>query len=263
MRKQVLMQLVCTSTLLIGTAFAQAADSGGGSEHLRVADCQILNGPDLDRNTAKILQWIEVAVKRQVDVVSFPEACLPGYLPDGAYYERLGPDSVAAAEARIAEASKCLDIAVVLGSVHWSNRELYNSLLAIDKGEIVRGRYAKTYLAENWSTPGKSLPVLTLAGAKSCFIICHDVRRPELVRLPSIIGAQIFYFCSHESSLTKEQKLSAYRAMPISRATENTIFLVMANAAASPTDLGGSHGNSKSSVLTATSWWKRRISRSD
>lgn len=87
-----------------------------------------------------------------------------------------------------------------------------------------------------------------LANVPSCFIICHDVRYPELVRLPAIAGAQVCYFCSNESGLTSEYKLSAYRAMPISRATENGIYLVMANSPGNPKDLDSpsqSHGNSK------------------
>jgi predicted amidohydrolase len=66
--------------------------------------------------------------------------------------------------------------------------------------------------------------------------------------LPAIAGAQICYLCSNESGLVEEHKLSAYRAMPIARATENSIYLVMANAPADPRNMLGasqSHGNSK------------------
>jgi len=51
-----------------------------------------------------------------------------------------------------------------------------------------------------------------------------------------------------ETSVTAEYKLSAYRAMPISRATENGIYVVMCNAPADPNGLnrsGSSHGQSK------------------
>jgi predicted amidohydrolase len=92
------------------------------------------------------------------------------------------------------------------------------------------------------------LPIVRLADVECCFIICHDIRYPELVKLPAAMGAQLCLFCSCESGLTEEYKLSAYRAMPISRATENGIYLVMANTPADPDDLrasGASHGNSK------------------
>lgn len=68
------------------------------------------------------------------------------------------------------------------------------------------------------------------------------------MRLPAVRGARLCWFCSCESGLVSERKLSAYRAMPIARATENTIFLVMANSPADPDNLRAasqSHGNSK------------------
>jgi predicted amidohydrolase len=92
------------------------------------------------------------------------------------------------------------------------------------------------------------LLVVELARVPSCFIVCHDVRYPELVRLPAVAGAQICYYCSNESGLLQDYKLAAYQAMPVARATENGIFVVMANAPADAADLQSpaqSHGNSK------------------
>ena len=215
---------------------------------IRLAACQILNSPVPDVSASKVLRWMEEAASRDVDVVVFPEACLCGYAASPEYWAAADPADFVAAEGRVIEAAKELGLAVVLGTVHWEDEQLYNSLLVIDKGGLVRGRYAKTHLAEKWSTPGKHLPIYEVAGVPSCFLVCHDIRYPELVRLPAIAGAQIAYFCSCESGLTSEYKLSAYRAMPISRACENTIYLVMANTPADPDNMRGasqSHGNSK------------------
>jgi predicted amidohydrolase len=117
-----------------------------------------------------------------------------------------------------------LHLGVVLGTVHWEGDELFNSLLVVDVDGTVRGRYAKTHLAERWSQAGRSLP---------------------------------------------EYKLSAYRAMPIARATENSIFLVMANAPADADDLQSpsqsqSHGNSKivhpdGNVLVEAGFFEERL----
>lgn len=259
--------IVCT---LLGAALVTGVDAKEKKSegHLRVAACQICNGPELDSNLEKILQWIERAARDGVDVVSFPEACLPGYVLDRKYYAALDHTALRKAEAAIIRASKRWHIAVIVGTVHWENGQLYNSLLVIDKGGIVRGRYAKMYLAEDWPQPGKSLPVFTVAGVPSCFIICHDVRYPVLVRLPAAAGARICYFCSDEAALTKEYKLSAYRAMPIARATENSIFLVMANASANPVNLAGSHGNSKiihpnGNVIVEAGYFKERLVTAD
>lgn len=194
---------------------------------------------------ATILRFIREAAAQGVDVVLFPETCICGYVLHREHYDAIGRAAVEEAEARVIEASRQLAISVILGTVTWEGETLFNSLLVIDKGGIVRGRYSKVFLAEPWPAGGQQLPVYEVAGVPSCFIICHDVRYPELVRLPAMAGAQVCYYSSHESGLREEYKLSAYHAMPVSRATENGIFLVMANAAANRVDLSGSHGNSK------------------
>jgi len=232
-----------------------------------VSACQINTGPDIHDSKRKILEWIGRASENDVDVVAFPEATLCGYTCDPSYWKEVNPGEFADAENAIIEASGELGIGVVLGTAHRDGGSWFNDLLAIDRGGVVRGRYSKTHLAESWSTPGRTLPIYELAGVKSCFLICHDIRYPELVRLPAISGAQVCYFCSNESGLISEHKLSAYRSMPIARATENGIFLVMANAPADPDHLRSSsqsHGNSKiihpdGNVLEEAGYFEERL----
>ena len=234
---------------------------------LRVAACQILTFPSPRESAAKMVQWVEQAAQEEIDVVAFPEAGICGYAAGADYWERADPKEFAAAEAEVVRAAARLGVAVVLGTAHWEEGRLFNSLLLIDRDGTLRGRYAKTHLAERWPAPGRRLLVADLAGVASCFIICHDVRYPELVRLPAIAGAQVCYFCSNEGSVLNERKLSAYRAMPIARATENSIYVVMANAPANPDDLHSksqSHGNSKivhpdGSVLEEAGFFEERL----
>lgn len=254
---------------LKNSANAQLRSSTHEGRRIRVAACQILTYSDLEKSVQKIIQWMNSASEDGVDVVVFPEACLCGYQGDDNYWKKANPKDFENAEIKIVAASKSLEIAVVLGTAHWQAGQLFNSLLAIDKGGKVRGRYAKTHLAESWPglVPGKILPIYTLAGVKSCFIICHDVRYPELVRLPAAAGARICYFISNESPLTKEHKLSAYKAMPIARATENGIFCIMANAPADPENINASnqsHGNSKiihpdGNVIAEAGYFEERL----
>jgi omega-amidase len=250
-----------------GVSFNRHEIAEKGKDTLRVAACQILTFGDVGKSTEKVLGWIERAAEEGVDVIVFPEACLCGYA-GGDYWKSARAEDFKKGEGKVLEASKRLGTAVILGTVHWASGKIYNDLLVIDKGGVVRGRYSKTHLAEGWPAPGRVLPVYEVAGVKSCFIICHDVRYPELVRLPAIAGAQICYFSSHESGLKQEHKLSAYRAMPISRATENGIFCVMANAPADRQTLGGSHGNSKiihpdGNVLVEAGHFEERLVTAD
>ena len=217
---------------------------------IKIAACQLLTSEDVSANTVKVLQQIEACAEIGIQIAAFPEGCLFGYCCRTDYWERISPQVFKEAEAKIAEAARRHAIAVVVGSAHHDGENWHNDLAIFDQHGSLKYRYGKTFLAgEKWCINNRGkLPIVQLAGVDCCFIICHDVRYPELVKLPAAMGAQLCIFCSCESGLLSEYKLSAYRAMPISRATENGIYLLMANTPANPEDIrspGSSHGNSK------------------
>ena len=217
---------------------------------IKIAACQLLTSEDVSANTAKVLQQIAACAEMGIQIAAFPEGCLFGYCCRTDYWERISPQVFKEAEAKIAEAARRHTMAVVVGSAHHDGENWHNDLAIFDQQGSLKYRYGKTFLAgEKWCTNNRGkLPIVELAGVDCCFIICHDVRYPELVKLPAAMGAQLCIFCSCESGLLSEYKLSAYRAMPISRATENGIYLLMANTPANPDDIrspGSSHGNSK------------------
>jgi omega-amidase len=216
---------------------------------LRVAACQMHAGEDIEQNADRIVRRLKACAAERVDVAAFHEGVLYGYSCDEVFWKGLDPGRLVRAEQRIIRACKRYGIAAVVGSAHVEDETRFNSLLVVDRDGKTRGRYGKIHLAgEKWCSPAQHLPIYRLCGVDCCFIICHDVRYPELVRLPAAAGAQVCFFCSCESSVTAEWKLAAYHAMPVSRATENSIYLVMTNAPADPEDLnrsGSSHGESK------------------
>ena len=217
---------------------------------IQVAACQLLTSEDVENSLSKVLEKLELCAEMGVQIAAFPEGCLFGYCGRADYWERISPLVFKTAEAEIAAACRRHQIAAIVGSAHHADGNWHNDLAIFDQHGVLKYRYAKTFLAgEKWCINNRGkLPLVRLAGVDSCFIICHDIRYPELVKLPAAMGAQICFYCSCEAGLIKEEKLSAYRAMPISRATENYIYLVMANAPANPDDIeasGCSHGNSK------------------
>jgi len=219
-------------------------------DRIKVAACQLLSGEDVKQNVSKVLEKLDTCAKMGIQIVAFPEGCLFGYCCRSDYWEQMSPLVFKEAETQIASVCQSHKIAAIVGSASYADGNWYNDLAIFDQQGILKHRYAKTFLAgEKWCINNREkLPIVRLAGVDCCFIICHDVRYPELVKLPAAMGAQICFFCSCESGLTAEHKLSAYRAMPISRATENGIYLVMANTPANPDNLrasGSSHGNSK------------------
>lgn len=216
---------------------------------LRVAAVQMHANDDIEKNAREIVDRLNACASKRVDVVAIHEGALFGYCDRPDFWAALDQSRIERAERQIVRACRDIGVAAIVGSTHLDGRRRFNSLLVVDRDGTVRGRYGKIHLAgERWFEPSQHLPVYSLCGVPCCFLICHDIRYPELVRLPAAAGAQICFFCSCESSVTFENKLSAYRAMPISRATENAIYVVMSNAPADPTDIdraGSSHGESK------------------
>lgn len=216
---------------------------------LTVAAVQLHATEDIEENAKKVVAYLRQLAKEGVEIAAFHEGVLFGYSCRPAFWKRFDPARIAKAERQVISACRRNRIAAVVGSVHEEDGNRYNSLLIVNRDGTVAGRYGKIHLAgEKWCEPSQHLPIYRLCGVDCCFLICHDVRYPELVRLPAAAGAKICFFCSCESPITAEYKLSAYRAMPISRATENSIYVVMANAPADPDDInrsGSSHGESK------------------
>ena len=204
---------------------------------------------NIEKNTCGVIDRLNTCAREKVDIAAFHEGILYGYSSCPDFWSSLDQTRIEKAERQIIQVCREKGIAAIVGSTHLEDGQRYNSLLVIDRDGTVRGRYGKIHLAgEQWCEPAQHLPIYELCGIPCCFLICHDIRYPELVRLPAAAGAKICFFASCESSVTSEHKLSAYRAMPISRATENDIYVVMANAPADPSDInraGSSHGESK------------------
>ena len=240
---------------------------------MKIAAYQLLTGPDVQLNLEQVILGIEKAVDLGVQILAFPEGCLFGYCCSQDYWDQMHPSIFKEAEDRISKLCLKYRIAIVIGSASFENGGWYNDLAIFDSDGVLKHRYAKTFLAgEKWcKNSQKKIPVVDLSGVPCSFIICHDIRYPELVRLPAAMGAQICIFCSCESNLLDEHKLSAYRAMPISRATESGIYLLMANTPGNPLNLadpGSSHGNSKivdpdGNVILEAGYFENRLVMAD
>lgn len=211
---------------------------------LTVSAIQFRSSPNLADNLERIIQTLVSLGNQHVKVAVFPEGALTSYTKEAA--ESADPKAVAEAEEKIRTTCREKGIAAIFGSVYKVNGRIYNSAVVIDsKGELLE-RYGKVYLAgERWFTPGNHISYFELEGVPSTVMICHDERYPEMVRLPAIAGARIVYYISHESGLREETKVAPYRAQLMARAVENGVFVVSANAPASPKDLSGSHGQSR------------------
>jgi predicted amidohydrolase len=216
---------------------------------IKVAACQVMTTEDIEFSKCRVISYLEIAAAQQIDLVLFPEATLSGYSDRAEFWASVRSEAFLAAEDDIANACRRLQIAAVVGSAYQRAGGWINGLAIFERDGRLLGRYGKTFLgADSWcSNFDAKIPLMQVAGANVCFLICRDVRYPELVRLPAAMGAEICLISSCESGLLAERKLHAYRAMAISRAFENGIYVVKANTPADPDNLrrsGSSHGKS-------------------
>jgi len=210
---------------------------------LRVAAVQMRSTRNLGDNIASIRTDLQKYKADGVRVAVFPECALSGYF-DAEYMKRLTSEELVDAEAKVAATCRELDIYAIIGTASREGDRLFDSAIVIDpRGRIIE-RYHKLQLAENWPEAGDHLSVFPVDGVKCSIIICHDERYPELVRLPVLAGARVFFYVSHESGVRQEQKIEPYRAQIQARAMENSVYIVHANAPAN-VDLSGSHGQSR------------------
>ncbi|MSU47919.1 MAG: carbon-nitrogen hydrolase family protein [Opitutus sp.] len=214
---------------------------------LRVAAVQMRSQSELRANVAMIKKHLADLAARQVQIVAFPECAVSSYAAP--VILGLAAADLAAAEVEIAAACREHAIAAIVGIPERRAGKLYNCALIINpRGEIV-ARYDKAQLVGQdlaWQcVPGAAVsPVFGVGATEASVIICHDSRYPELCRLPVMAGARVVFYISHESTISKENKMGPYRAQVQARAVENSVFVVHANAPADGVRTG-SHGQSR------------------
>lgn len=153
---------------------------------------------DLDGNTEKIINQIENAKRRKVDLVVFPELAITGYPPKDLLFKK---EFVSETEKRLIKIQKASSgIGVVIGLVtqrtdsramvdnydisipaHFSGITLSNTAYLINNQKII-GVHEKIWLPtydvfdeKRYFEPGKAIKVFNFKGQKIGINICEDL----------------------------------------------------------------------------------------
>jgi len=114
------------------------------------------------------------------------------------------------------------------------NRPYNTSLLFCPDGDII-GKYRKLHLFDidmadgpsvhesHQFTGGDEIAVLHSAIGTLGFAVCYDIRFPEMFRLMSSHGANIFLICAN---FTKQTGQAHWEALLRARAIENTCYVI-------------------------------------
>lgn len=145
---------------------------------------------DLDAALAEVDAALAQAGAAGVDLLTLPEAFLPGYNA----VSRAEPEDCRDALAALPELVKRRGIGLVIGAAEYTEAAVFNSAFAFGRTGALLARYRKLQLfgpreAEIYS-PGDALRLFEFDGRRFGLMICYDVEFPEHTRALARAGAE-------------------------------------------------------------------------
>ncbi|MFM9873135.1 MAG: carbon-nitrogen hydrolase family protein [Fimbriimonadaceae bacterium] len=194
---------------------------------------------DPGANADRIIEGLDVAVSRGVDLAVFPEAFLTGYCVGSREdAERIAVrvscdkdfevtdacDEVLRVQAAAIERG----LHVVFGYAGVDDFGPYNGAMLVEPNGRMR-RYVKTHLPclgfDQFATAGTALPVFDTDLGRIGILICYDLRPPEATRVMALRGAELVVLPTNWPT----RKGTTPALMCPARAMENKIFFASCN----------------------------------
>ena len=200
---------------------------------MKLGVCQMAVSEKLELNTKKIINYIKQAATLNIDITGFPEMALTGYTKDILNDKNLN-DILKKPLTEIRETCEAFNTAAIVGHPYKNGDELYNSTSVFlpDGNTYTYDKMYPTELELEYFEAGKKEPlVFTCGGKKTGVMICRDQNYPDLAKALVKAGAQFIYILSAHFYNSKEArwKLEKNRAIPITRAVENGVHVLLSN----------------------------------
>ncbi|MBI4896618.1 MAG: carbon-nitrogen hydrolase family protein [Candidatus Aenigmarchaeota archaeon] len=198
------------------------------------------------KNTlADIASWIELGEKACCDIVIFPEYMNGVFMVE--QYDHVATLSLKISLQQLAEKHH---IALIASFLERIDNKYFNIAYYIGSTGAIKGTHKKIALTKYYEahalTPGNEVCVIPTEFGNVGIMICRDMFYPQITERLVAQGAQII-FCpcywaydsteyEQNAALIKTQfpvdaDLHAISVLPQSRAIENEVFFVVANAA--------------------------------
>lgn len=202
---------------------------------MRIGIAQIKSIPgDVAANCARIATFTERARESGCDAVIFPEMIDTGFdlsllTENASSWEHDREDSPLGIARKAAADS---GVFLVCGLSERVGNDIYNSTAVIDPGGSLVGKYRKTHLAayppfqeDRHIVPGDSLETLRIGDLIWGFLICYDLRFPEIGRKLTLSGAKVLAV----TSAFPFPRLRHWKILTRARAIENQVYVIAAN----------------------------------
>ena len=139
---------------------------------------------DIDKNTQKILNYIELANKKKINLLCFPECALTGYVVN---HYKVKNEHIRKGISHIKKASNTYNVSAIVGTSWYSNdnnnnNNLYNSAVIIRPNSRIK-LYYKNDLTEydkRYFSKGDSAVAFAVDGIRCGVLICRDQNNPLL-----------------------------------------------------------------------------------
>ena len=203
---------------------------------LKVGAVQMNVCADVEANLRRIESFVIQAAEKKVDMLMFPETALSGYFPQ--IYPSpealdIGPEKLARHFACVRDMAAKWEICLAIGTSVFKEDSWYNAAyLVSDCGEVI-GEYTKAHLTggdARFYKAGDALPVFTIRDIPVGLQICYDIRFPEGYRALALKGVKVVFHLANAVG-SDTWKVPVIEGHLRSRAAENGIFIVYANAA--------------------------------
>ena len=184
-------------------------------------------------NLRKMKKYLTKAVEANTDLVVLPETWLTGFgkkiFENINIYAKKENNEILQ---YLKDFAFDKDLHIVGGTILEKERDgnIYNNLYYINRNGIVEGKYSKMHLYSPGGehkvvTPGHDISFVETEFGKFGFMICYDIRFPELARLYAQKEIDVLYVVANFNDPKKDQWLNLLKT----RALENQCYVVACN----------------------------------
>ena len=195
------------------------------------------------KNLEQTIAWTRKAVKKDAELVCFPELNITGHAGHPDMVKQAEPVPGGEAVHALAELARELGVYISAGIVEDDRGIHYNTQFLIGPRGYI-GKQRKVHLSSDeyfYFRGGTALPVFELPMARVGMIICYDNLIPEVSRCLAVKGAELL-LCPHAArsgkwrqdtdrkKVVKSAKTS-WRMVHCCRAYDNGVYVALCNAA--------------------------------
>ena len=228
---------------------------------MRIALVQMSSGSESNAdNVAKACDFIDKAAKERPDMIVLPELFNTGYFcmyRDLRNFDRAERDDGPSMSAIKDKARQHKTHIVAPIYEEQAPGLYYNTAMLVDPEGAIVGKFRKIHPAAQRSLEklyyrnGTKIPLFNVGGFRMALLICYDLVIPETPRCAALAGAELIVapFCgvayhlspnasnnpievedgSQRASIDEGLHRSVWKAMTITRATENGVYLAACN----------------------------------